>query len=274
MVKIPDIRPVHLPELSVVWGDADAPGSGPLEVIGVGGHSSKSDGVQGTSEAENRAGVKGTHNGVGFGIQGYSKSLDAVHGVSDSDAHAGVSGINNGKGFGVWGYSQGGEAGHFEGNVGITGFLTLTGGMEVQSNADIVFADCAEDFEVAASSDAEPGTVMVLNEDGLLVPCADAYDTRVAGIVSGAGHFRPAIVLGRKASDARSAPLALVGKAFCRVDADYGPIRSGDLLTSSPTAGHAMVAADRSRALGAIIGKALRPLSAGRALIPVLICSR
>ena len=45
----------------------------------------------------------------------------------------------------------------------------------------------------------------------------------------------------------------------------------GDLLTTSDTAGHAMKAVDPRRAFGAILGKALQPLSEGRGLIPVLV---
>jgi hypothetical protein len=55
------------------------------------------------------------------------------------------------------------------------------------------------------------------------------------------------------------------------VDASYGPIEVGDLLTTSETPGHAMKAADASRAFGAVIGKALSALPEGRALVPILV---
>ena len=42
------------------------------------------------------------------------------------------------------------------------------------------------------------------------------------------------------------------------MDAGYAPVGVGDLLTTSPTAGHAMRAEDPVRAFGATIGKALR----------------
>ena len=66
-------------------------------------------------------------------------------------------------------------------------------------------------------------------------------------------------------------PIALMGKVFCMVDAQYAPITVGDLLTTSPTQGHAMKAGDPAKAFGSVIGKALRPLKDGRALIPILI---
>jgi hypothetical protein len=66
-------------------------------------------------------------------------------------------------------------------------------------------------------------------------------------------------------------PLALLGKAYCKVDAQYSAIEVGDLLTTSPTPGHAMKASDPLQAFGAVIGKALRPLSAGQGVVPILI---
>jgi hypothetical protein len=59
----------------------------------------------------------------------------------------------------------------------------------------------------------------------------------------------------------------------CRVDAAYNPIDVGDMLTTSPTPGHAMTAKDPARAFGAVIGKALRPLRKERdlILIPIVV---
>jgi len=45
----------------------------------------------------------------------------------------------------------------------------------------------------------------------------------------------------------------------------------GDLLTTSPTPGHAMRADDPGRAFGAVLGKALRPLADGQGLVPILV---
>jgi hypothetical protein len=43
------------------------------------------------------------------------------------------------------------------------------------------------------------------------------------------------------------------------------------MLTTSPTPGHAMKAADPGRATGSIIGKALQSLGDGRGMVPVLV---
>jgi hypothetical protein len=131
-------------------------------------------------------------------------------------------------------------------------------------------ADVAEQFELVGTLNAEAGSVVVLAGPGQVRVSDRAYDRRVAGIVSGAGNYRPALVLDRRA-DGRRRPLALTGKVWCQVDADYGAVDVGDMLTSSPTPGHAMRAADSSQAFGAVVGKALASLQAGRALIPVLV---
>jgi hypothetical protein len=112
---------------------------------------------------------------------------------------------------------------------------------------------------------------MVLGDEGALFPSLHAYDKRVAGVLSGAGDYRPGIVLDKRESDGIRQPVALLGKVFCKVDAQYGAIEVGDLLTTSATPGHAMKAHDPVKAFGAVIGKALRPLSVGQGLIPILI---
>jgi hypothetical protein len=107
--------------------------------------------------------------------------------------------------------------------------------------------------------------------DGRLQVASIPYDRRVAGIVSGAGDTRPGIVLARDPRNRNRLPVALVGRVNCWVDASYEPVAVGDLLTTSPTPGHAMRASDPSRSFGSVIGKAMRPLSGGCALVPVLV---
>jgi len=136
-------------------------------------------------------------------------------------------------------------------------------------------SDLAEDFFATMEAPIEPGTVVVINEKGILGKSSRAYDRRVAGVVSGAGSFRPGIVMDRGEDmmqvSGRRVSLALVGKVYCMVDAGYGPVEVGDLLTTSATPGHAMKAEDQSRAFGAVIGKALAPLGSGTSLVPILV---
>lgn len=142
-------------------------------------------------------------------------------------------------------------------------------------SGDIILqnADFAEDFTVsgAIDSSAIPGLVMVLREDGSVEPCGEAYDPRAVGVVSGAGGYKPGIIMDKQRGDANRHPIALVGKVYCKVDASYGAVRGGDLLTTSPTPGHAMRAADRGKAFGATLGKALGSLDEGIGLVPVLV---
>jgi hypothetical protein len=133
-------------------------------------------------------------------------------------------------------------------------------------------ADCAEDFDV--EDDVREGDVVVLSQRGSITVSTRSYDSRVAGVISGAGTLRPALVLDRPAirsADGRRLPLALVGKVYCRVDASTAPITVGSLLTTSDRPGHAMAATEKTSVFGALLGKALEPLSAGSGLIRVLV---
>lgn len=132
-------------------------------------------------------------------------------------------------------------------------------------------ADCAEDFTVLEPERVQPGMVLVLGQEGALQPCDTPYNKRVAGVVSGAGDYRPGIILDRQGTAPDRLAVALMGKVYCHADAGYAPIAIGDLLTTSPTFGHAMKADDPGRAFGAVIGKALRGLDGGRGLIPILV---
>lgn len=144
--------------------------------------------------------------------------------------------------------------------------IKLDGG---QGDIILSNADCAEEFDTA--EDAPAGSVMVIGDDERLVLARDPYDRRVAGVVSGAGSLRPGIVLDRREVGPARPAVALAGKVHCRVDASYGAISGGDLLVSSPTPGHAMVATDPNRWPGAVLGKALRPWREGPGLIPILV---
>ena len=66
--------------------------------------------------------------------------------------------------------------------------------------------------------------------------------------------------------------VAATGFVECKVDAGYGAIRAGDLLTTSPTPGHAMRAIDVLP--GTILGKALEPLETGTGTIKILVMPR
>jgi hypothetical protein len=202
--------------------------------------------------------VLGSNSGSGIGLWGLSDSGNAIVGSSNSGA-------------GIIGESNSGNAGDFRGNVVVTGHLTASGTVTA-SDVLVSGADCAEEFDVACDACVEPGTVVVIDADGCIDQTTEAYNKRVAGVISGAGRYRPAVILVHEpSSSVHRARVALLGRVYCKVDASYAPIAIGDMLTTSPTPGCAMRAGDPSRAFGATIGKALQSLGAGQSLIPILI---
>jgi hypothetical protein len=222
---------------------------------GVVGESQTFHAVFGISHDPNNAGVFGTNDGKGFGVSGSSATNVGVTG--DSESGTGVRGVSQ-TGIGV--YGQGGYlAGSFHGDVEVTGDIRLTN------------ADCAEEFSIATDAKAGPGWVMIFDEHAKLRPCSAPYDRRVAGVVSGAGNYRPALILDRQPGEADRLPVALLGKVNCQVDADFAPVAIGDLLTTSARPGHAMKAVDAQRAFGAVIGKAMQSLASGQGLIAILV---
>jgi hypothetical protein len=210
---------------------------------------------------------------VGPGVEAVSEKDTGVYGVHGDPAlnettvaseggKAGVFGASE-NGAGVLGYARAIAlskqfAAEFRGDVKVIGDILLTG------------ADCAERFDVVDVT-TEPGSVVVIDREGALRESSEPYDTKVAGVISGAGIYRPGIVLDEQESSSDRLRVSLIGKVFCKVDSGYGSIAVGDLLTTSATAGHAMKATDPQRAFGAILGKALGPWSGGRGLIPILV---
>jgi hypothetical protein len=148
----------------------------------------------------------------------------------------------------------------------ITDVLIINGG-----------SDIAEPYDIAPHPAAHlaPGMVVCIDPDtpGKLRLSSAAYDHTVAGIVSGAAGVKPGMLLSQEGTIADGEhPVALTGRVYCYVDADAGgSVQPGDLLTTSDVPGHAMKATDRGRAFGAILGKAMTPLTEGRGLVLVLV---
>jgi len=197
-----------------------------------------------------KAGVFGaSENGVG--VLGYARDRD----MPAVFAFGGLLAISLGKLL----------AAEFRGDVKVDGDVMVEGDIRLSG------ADCAEQFDVVGDVTPEPGSVVVIDRDGALRQSSEPYDTKVAGVVSGAGSYRPGIILDRQPASSGRPSVALIGKVFCKVDSDHGSIAVGDLLTTSPTPGHAMKANDSTPAFGAILGKALKPWHVGRGLIPILV---
>ena len=119
----------------------------------------------------------------------------------------------------------------------------------------------------------EPGDLLAIDRRGnRRLAIADVpYSTFVAGIYS----TKPGVLASPYTMDnpslAKEVPMAVVGIVPCKVSAENGPIEAGDLLVASSTPGHAMRGTDRSKMLGAVIGKALEPFEKGKGVIQVLV---
>ena len=145
-----------------------------------------------------------------------------------------------------------------------TPVLEITGG-----------ADLSEQFDLGnASALIEPGMVVSIDpaNPGRLTLSEEAYDRRVAGVISGAGGVNTGMVMGQAGSMADGdLPVALVGRVYVWADASKAPIEPGDLLTTADLPGHAMKVRDHTQAAGAILGKAMTGQAEGQGLILTLV---
>lgn len=156
--------------------------------------------------------------------------------------------------------------------LGSDGSFDLAGSASVCSLTIRGGCDLAEPFPMKEEG-VEKGSVVVIDDEhpGRLKCSTRAYDTRVAGIISGANGINPGIALHQEGTLDQGQNVALTGRVYVRADAASGRINPGDLLTTSDTPGHAMKVADHAKAQGAILGKAMTGLSAGKGMVLVLV---
>ncbi len=139
--------------------------------------------------------------------------------------------------------------------------------------------DYAEVFDLATREGVVPGTVMSAVDDGVgLAPSTESYDQKAVGVVAGAGAFTAGARIGTRQDGTNDLPITLNGQVYVRVCLAGGPVKVGDLLVSSNRQGVAMRAADRERAFGAVVGKALEPYEGEfekiEGLVRMLVMSR
>jgi len=279
-----------------------------IGVFGVSGQSTTGTGVWGEAEAStgDAVGVYGrsfSTQGTGVFGQAVSSAGDAVgvYGRSDSTTGVGVWGNGtpaSGSTYGVYGTissnSSAASAGVFDSKSATANILLARVGgdpsngvagtnvFRVDGNGKGFFnggtqtggADFAESVDVLGERNSyEPGDVMMIDSSGTrrLALSSEAYSTKVAGIYS----TMPGVLATPRLMDdpslLRQVPLAVVGIVPCKVSAENGAIEPGDLLVASATKGYAMKGTDRSRMLGAVIGKAMQGLATGSGLIQVLV---
>ena len=134
-------------------------------------------------------------------------------------------------------------------------------------------ADIAEPFQMSHADELPKGAVVVIDEEnpGRLKMSHEPYDTRVAGIISGANGVQPGLALHQQGKIEGGQNVALTGRVYALADATAGAIKPGDLLTTSGTPGHVMRASDSDRRSGAVLGKAMTGLKDGKGLVLVLV---
>jgi hypothetical protein len=230
--------------------------------------------------AQTVAGSFRAQTGSGPVIQGITNAgVDGVQGVGCCLGSAGVHGIASTFSGGVALKADVGDSGGtlIIGNgpggvrvfrVDAAGKAFANGGFQASG------ADFAESVAVEKErSFYEPGDVLAIDPtaDRRLKLASIPYSTQVAGIYS----TKPGVLATPYQMDdpriAQGVPLAIVGIVPCKVSAENGPIQRGDLLVISSTPGRAMKGTDRSRLVGAVVGKALEPLLAGTGIIQVLV---
>ena len=206
-----------------------------------------------------------------------------IHNVSD----AGVVSVRNSSGVEtgyLWGRNSAGQTGGQIGLKNSAGSQTITlnasdangdGRITTQVLQITGGSDLSENFDVNAEKDElQSGMIVSIDSKnpGELVLAREAYDAKVAGILSGAGGVKPGMLMGQKGTKADGKhPVALTGRVYCHVDASHGAIEPGDMITTSTTPGHGMKATNRDRAFGSIIGKAMTGLAEGKGLVLVLV---
>jgi hypothetical protein len=162
------------------------------------------------------------------------------------------------------------SAGQFGQNTG-GGNYTFPNNVSVNGNIAAKYQDVAEWVE--SSEELTPGTVVVLDsrKSNQVVAATQAYDSRVAGVIS----LKPGIALGEYGEG--RVLVATTGRVKLKVDATNGPIQIGDLLVTSDKQGVAMKSVPvefgsvRLHRPGTIVGKALEPLAQGTGEILVLL---
>jgi hypothetical protein len=135
-------------------------------------------------------------------------------------------------------------------------------------------ADFAESVDVLGGpSRYEPGDVLMVDDSGVrrFALSNEAYSSKIAGIYSTQPGVLASLHSDSSGRPKGEVPLAVVGIVPCKVSAENGAIKAGDLLVASSKPGYAMKGTDRSKMLGAVVGKALGSLDKDTGVIEVLV---
>ncbi len=223
----------------------------------------------GTNAPQSALHVRGLVNGLPT-VSGVHMGTDAVNGTG-----AGAVEIVGSNGFALLDFHAAPNQGDFGARIiyspdvlsvqGVTKFSVNV--LEIRGGADLV-----EGFN-SQSTEIEPGTLMVIDpaNPGELMPSTSAYDSKVAGIISGANGVAPGIHMGQDGVMDGKHKVAMTGRVYVKATTANGKIQPGDLLTTSDLPGYAMKVSDRDRAPGATVGKAMSALDEETGLVLVLV---
>jgi hypothetical protein len=241
-----------------LWGHADNDSLTPNPSV-------KRYGVYGetASTYNNAYGVYGSvnsgANGTTYGVYGDSQTTSGnTYGVyGDAKTMLGTA-------YGVYGKATSDLgtttwAGYFEGKLKTT---DTSGTNHVYDVAELI--PCAKNVEA--------GDVVTVNPNKYreAIKAAKAYDHSMVGIISADPQFS----IGDKEKANKEKPgknfqfIALAGQVPVKVDASYGPIKPGDLLTSSPDPGYAMKATEA----GSTVGVALESFDGSKGKTGKILC--
>lgn len=263
--------------------------------FGIVGASSSPDGIGGYFY-NNSDGIalKAVATGAGGkdAIQGESESGDGVSGIATTTAGRGVYAGNNAAGTALAAYNsttgtlyptlylvQANADGNFV--VGASSYfgtryfrVDRTGKGFFNGGTQASGADFAEQLAVQGDRDAlEPGDVLVISTelDRAVDRSATPFSTAVIGVYS----TRPGMLAGAPdtGEPLSGVPVAITGIVPCKVSAENGAIRRGDLLVASATPGHAM-RAGTAPPPGSVLGKAMQPLAVGTGVVEILVSAR
>jgi hypothetical protein len=262
-------------------------------------------GVYGTTKSATGVGVFGEHNefaGTGTGVRGTSASTLGIGVMGDCNGVAGVFGTSDG-GFGVAGVTKTGTAvralvqsassglpldvATFGTSVNLAVFrvgvanvarIDNTGKGYFNNGTQTGGADFAESVKVDRPvAEFEPGDVLVIDTRGVrrFGKSSAADSALVVGVYSTRPGVlgRPGDVAGARAGYLEEVPMAIVGIVPCKVCDEGGPVRVGDLLSTSSVPGYAKRAPANPKE-GTLLGKALDSLEKGKGSIEVFLIQR
>ncbi len=157
----------------------------------------------------------------------------------------------------IGGSSDGFIVGHFDNDPNPGYHIDFKVSHQGQAEVKTLKITGADIIEKANSKEPiQPGEVITIDPSNpnQVERSTKSYDRTVLGVVSGAGGVQHGMELSQEGLLDGNVSFAIAGRVYVKV---VGKVKPGDLLTSSIVPGHAMVAKNRRKARGAIIGKAL-----------------